>query len=174
MNMTFVHYKSISMPYLAFLTHPSIFKTRMTVEAKCVPHYKSCNHLNSVKPSGNCLLICGNPTRPASLVTTKPSKPTLIISVTQLAEKITPVVMAADLFVTSLWEHPGMRHGGFRSLRLILMLQNTMRVNAKIIRSYIWDMGLALLYLDILFMVCFGIFRSQTSAAYHKGIMWCK
>lgn len=47
--------------------------------------------------------------------------------------------MAADLFVTSLWEHLGMRHRGFRIPRLILMLQNTMRVNVKIIRSYIWD-----------------------------------
>lgn len=70
-----------------YFTRPSIFKTIMTVEAKCVPHYKSCNHLNSVEPSGNCLLICGNPTRPASLVTTETSKPTLIISVTALQKK---------------------------------------------------------------------------------------
>ena len=33
----------------------------------------------------------------------------LIICVTQHAEKTTPVVIAADLFVSSLWEHAGMR-----------------------------------------------------------------
>lgn len=118
----------------------------MTVKDKCVPHYKNCNHLNSVEPSGNYLLICGNPTQPASLVTTKTSKPTLIISVTQLAEKITLVVIAADLFGTSLWEHLGMRHEGFRIPQLILMLENTMRVNVKIIRSKIWDISLVVVF----------------------------
>lgn len=59
-------------------------------------------------------------------------KPTLISSITQLAEKITLVAVAADLFVTSLWEHVGMRLGGFRIPWWILKLQNTMRFNVKI------------------------------------------
>lgn len=74
------------------------------MEDKCVPHQK----YHSVEPSGNDLLTCGNPTQPASLVTT--TSPQSHHQRYSTPQKITAVAMAADLFVTSLWEHPGMRH----------------------------------------------------------------
>lgn len=69
----------------------------------------------------------------------------LIISVTQLAEKITAVVMAADLFVTSLWERRGMRRRASGSHRLTLVLQKHNQQhrgpNVKMMRDYIWALG---------------------------------
>lgn len=96
------------MSYGFLFIHPS-FKTRTIVENKCVPRYKYRSHFNSREPGGNDLLICGNPTRPASLVTTTTAKPTLSSPALLNSEK-TPVVIAANLFATSLWERLGMRH----------------------------------------------------------------
>lgn len=58
--------------------------------------------LNSLEPSGNVLLTCGNPTRPTSLVTT--TGPDSTQQHYSTARKITAVAMAAHLFVASLWE----------------------------------------------------------------------
>lgn len=59
---------------------------RVTVEDKCAPHYKYLSHLNSVKLSGNDLLMKKLDT--ARFLSDQPQLPNpRIVSVTQLFEK---------------------------------------------------------------------------------------
>lgn len=112
----------------AYILHIyAFFKMRITVEDKCVPHCKYCCCLNSVEPSGNDLLICGNPTQPASLVTTTTSKPTLSSPALLNSQKNNTSCyssrLVCNLPVGTSWNEAQR----FRIPWLICVLQNTIR-----------------------------------------------
>lgn len=120
-------------------TRLSIFRTRVTVEDECVPHYKYQRRLNSVEPSGNDLLICGNTTRPASLVTT--TKPTLSSPALLNSQKNNSSCHGSRL-VCNLPVGTSRNELQDPMVNSCVAKHNQWHcgVNVKMIRDYIWDL----------------------------------